>query len=65
MTTTATAPRPTAGSADELASDLGRLTAQLIDAHRPDTVVIAGSVVLAGEAIALSEEEDWKSGWRA
>lgn len=28
-------------------------------------VVIAGSVVLAGEAIALSEEEDWKSGWRA
>ena len=25
------------------ASDLGRLTAQLIDAHRPDTVVIAGS----------------------
>ncbi len=26
---------------------------------------IAGSVVLAGEAIALSEEEDWKSGWRA
>lgn len=28
-------------------------------------VVIAGSVVLAGEAIALAEEEDWKSGWRA
>jgi len=28
-------------------------------------VVIAGSVVLAGEAIALSEQEDWKSGWRA
>ncbi|MCM3780954.1 bifunctional folylpolyglutamate synthase/dihydrofolate synthase [Microbacterium hydrocarbonoxydans] len=28
-------------------------------------VLIAGSVVLAGEAIALSEEEDWKSGWRA
>ncbi|WP_334151957.1 bifunctional folylpolyglutamate synthase/dihydrofolate synthase [Microbacterium sp.] len=28
-------------------------------------VVIAGSVVLAGEAIAQSEEEDWKSGWRA
>ncbi|PCE14123.1 dihydrofolate synthase [Microbacterium sp. SZ1] len=28
-------------------------------------VVIAGSVVLAGEAITLSEEEDWKSGWRA
>ncbi|WP_194763359.1 bifunctional folylpolyglutamate synthase/dihydrofolate synthase [Microbacterium sp. UFMG61] len=28
-------------------------------------VVIAGSVVLAGEAIALSEDEDWKSGWRA
>lgn len=28
-------------------------------------VVIAGSIVLAGEAIALSEDEDWKSGWRA
>lgn len=28
-------------------------------------VVIAGSVVLAGEAIALAQEEDWKSGWRA
>ncbi|MFC4137304.1 MULTISPECIES: folylpolyglutamate synthase/dihydrofolate synthase family protein [unclassified Microbacterium] len=28
-------------------------------------VIIAGSVVLAGEAIALSEEEDWKSGWTA
>ena len=31
----------------------------------PRAVVIAGSVVLAGEAIALAEEEDWKSGWRA
>jgi dihydrofolate synthase/folylpolyglutamate synthase len=28
-------------------------------------VVIAGSVVLAGEAITLAEAEDWKSGWRA
>ena len=28
-------------------------------------VIIAGSVVLAGEAIALAEDEDWKSGWRA
>ncbi|HWS50524.1 MAG TPA: folylpolyglutamate synthase/dihydrofolate synthase family protein [Microbacterium sp.] len=28
-------------------------------------VAIAGSVVLAGEAISLSEAEDWKSGWRA
>jgi dihydrofolate synthase/folylpolyglutamate synthase len=26
-------------------------------------VAIAGSVVLAGEALALSEDEDWKSGW--
>lgn len=26
-------------------------------------VVIAGSIVLAGEALQLSEEEDWKSGW--
>lgn len=27
-------------------------------------VVIAGSVVLAGEALRLSELEDWKSGWQ-
>lgn len=26
-------------------------------------VVIAGSVVLAGEAVVLAEAEDWKSGW--
>jgi dihydrofolate synthase/folylpolyglutamate synthase len=26
-------------------------------------VVIAGSVVLAGEALALAEAEDWKDGW--
>lgn len=26
-------------------------------------VVIAGSVVLAGEALALADAEDWKSGW--
>src|SRR5690606_18305782 len=28
-------------------------------------VIIAGSILLAGEAILLAEEEDWKSGWRA
>lgn len=28
-------------------------------------VIIAGSVVLAGEAIALSEDEEWKAGWHA
>ncbi|MGU3644923.1 bifunctional folylpolyglutamate synthase/dihydrofolate synthase [Microbacterium sp. C23T] len=28
-------------------------------------VVIAGSVVLAGEALALAADEDWKSGWNA
>lgn len=28
-------------------------------------VVIAGSVVLAGEALAVSTAEDWKSGWQA
>ncbi|UNK72205.1 folylpolyglutamate synthase/dihydrofolate synthase family protein [Microbacterium sp. H1-D42] len=28
-------------------------------------VVIAGSIVLAGEALLLSEADDWKSGWRA
>ncbi|KQT72819.1 bifunctional folylpolyglutamate synthase/dihydrofolate synthase [Microbacterium sp. Leaf436] len=28
-------------------------------------VIIAGSVVLAGEALRLSELEDWKSGWQA
>lgn len=26
-------------------------------------VVIAGSIVLAGEALALAEEENWKAGW--
>lgn len=28
-------------------------------------VVIAGSVVLAGEALVLSRDEDWKNGWTA
>ena len=28
-------------------------------------VIITGSVVLAGEAISLAADEDWKSGWRA
>lgn len=28
-------------------------------------VLIAGSIVLVGQAIALSAVEDWKSGWRA
>ncbi|KQZ84082.1 dihydrofolate synthase [Microbacterium sp. Root166] len=28
-------------------------------------VVVAGSVVLAGQALALAEAEDWKSGWDA
>ncbi|MFB7885226.1 bifunctional folylpolyglutamate synthase/dihydrofolate synthase [Microbacterium sp. NPDC056057] len=28
-------------------------------------VVIAGSVVLAGEALALAADEDWKAGWNA
>jgi dihydrofolate synthase/folylpolyglutamate synthase len=26
-------------------------------------VVIAGSVVLAGEAVSLAAAEDWKAGW--
>ncbi len=28
-------------------------------------VLVVGSVVLAGEAIALAAEEDWKAGWQA
>ena len=28
-------------------------------------VVIAGSVVLAGEAVQLAAAEDWKDGWQA
>lgn len=28
-------------------------------------VIIAGSVVLAGEAVQLAAEDDWKSGWQA
>ncbi len=28
-------------------------------------VLIAGSVILAGEALALAQEQDWKAGWKA
>ena len=28
-------------------------------------VLIAGSVVLAGEALALAQEQEWKAGWKA
>ncbi|GAA5029674.1 bifunctional folylpolyglutamate synthase/dihydrofolate synthase [Microbacterium fluvii] len=33
--------------------------------HEGRAVVIAGSVVLAGEAITLAQDEDWKSGWQS
>ncbi|QIG40556.1 bifunctional folylpolyglutamate synthase/dihydrofolate synthase [Microbacterium sp. 4R-513] len=42
------------------ASDAAREWASASDRR---AVVIAGSVVLAGEALALAAAEDWKSGW--
>jgi dihydrofolate synthase / folylpolyglutamate synthase len=43
------------------ASDAARAWASSADRR---AVVVAGSVVLAGEAIALAAAEDWKSGWQ-
>lgn len=42
------------------ASDAARAWATASDRR---AVVIAGSVVLAGEAVALARDEDWKAGW--
>jgi dihydrofolate synthase/folylpolyglutamate synthase len=42
------------------ASDAARAWATASDRR---AVVIAGSVVLAGEAVALATDEDWKAGW--
>ncbi len=44
------------------AADAAREWAAVSDRR---AVVVAGSVVLAGEAIVLAEEEDWKAGWSA
>lgn len=49
-----------AGLAD--AADAARKWAAASDRR---AVVIAGSVVLAGEALALADDDDWKSGWQA
>jgi len=49
---------PDAGSAAEAAREWAA-------ASDRRAVVVAGSVVLAGEALTLSEIEDWKSGWQA
>ncbi|MBD8477677.1 bifunctional folylpolyglutamate synthase/dihydrofolate synthase [Microbacterium sp. CFBP 8794] len=46
----------------EEAADAARAWAAESDRR---AVIIAGSVVLAGEALRLSELEDWKSGWQA
>ncbi|MBM3716955.1 MAG: dihydrofolate synthase [Actinobacteria bacterium] len=46
----------------EDAADAAREWASASDRR---AVVIAGSVVLAGEALRLSELEDWKAGWQA
>lgn len=43
------------------AADAARAWASSSDRR---AVVIAGSVVLAGEALQLAAEEDWKDGWR-
>ncbi len=58
----ATGRRATVHSTLAEAADAAREWAASSDRR---AVIIAGSVVLAGEAITLSEEEDWKSGWRA
>lgn len=44
------------------AADAARAWAAASDRR---AVVIAGSVVLAGEALVLSAAEEWKSGWRS
>lgn len=44
------------------AADAARAWAAASDRR---AVVIAGSVVLAGEALVLSADEEWKSGWRS
>ena len=44
------------------AADAARAWAAASDRR---AVVIAGSVVLAGEALVLSAEEEWKSGWQS
>ncbi|MET0303734.1 MAG: folylpolyglutamate synthase/dihydrofolate synthase family protein [Microbacteriaceae bacterium] len=49
---------PDAGSAAEAAREWAA-------ASDRRAVVVAGSVVLAGEALALAEVEDWKAGWRS
>ena len=51
----------TAGTLED-AADAARSWAAESDRR---AVVIAGSVVLAGEALRLSELEDWKAGWQA
>lgn len=47
---------------DDLAQASGAARAWAASADRR-AVVVAGSVVLAGQAIALADAEDWKSGW--
>lgn len=51
----------TVHSALDDAADAAREWAAASDRR---AVVIAGSVVLAGEALRLSEADDWKSGWQ-
>lgn len=46
----------------EAAADAAREWAASSDAR---AVLVAGSVILAGEALRLAQEEDWKAGWKA
>lgn len=45
-------------------SDAAESAREWASASDRRAVVIAGSVVLAGEALALATAEDWKSGWQ-
>ena len=49
---------------DDLAQAAEAARAWAADSERR-AVVIAGSVILAGEALTLAEAEEWKSGWDA
>lgn len=46
-------------------ADAGAAAREWAAASDRRAVIIAGSVVLAGEAMTVASEEDWKSGWEA
>ena len=46
-------------------ADAGNAAREWAAASDRRAVIIAGSVVLAGEALTVASDEDWKSGWQA